>query len=153
MGSVTSDVECKKCKFPYAHEDYNYRSGEVFIFCDRCGFHYSGHWKVRNSEYELDEEGNRIPITERDGGFGAYHQMPKRGVGQGGHFKSKWYARRVIKEMKKWLKTNKKWEGRLTVTKKIQGKWFFINLRTDVQTELPNNIDYLKWMDLYNGNG
>ena len=46
MGSVQSEIECPKCKYPRAFEDYYYKSGEVYIFCQRCGFCFSAFIKL-----------------------------------------------------------------------------------------------------------
>jgi len=41
MGSVQSYVTCPKCKNPEAFEDYYYKTDEVYVFCDKCGYYYS----------------------------------------------------------------------------------------------------------------
>lgn len=151
MGSVMSDVKCPKCKFPYAFEDYYYKSGEVFLFCDRCGYSYNGYWKRNKDEYAKDKDGNRIPITERKGGFGAYHQFNARGGGVGGHFTTKWGAKKTIKQMRRWLKTHRKSKVRITVTKKINGHWFMIDLNENQIYAIPDDIAYETWMDYKGG--
>lgn len=40
MGSVQSEVECPQCKSPNAVEDSYYKSDEVYVFCDNCGYSY-----------------------------------------------------------------------------------------------------------------
>lgn len=40
MGSVISDIECPNCKRE-AFEDFYYKSGEEYIFCENCGYHKS----------------------------------------------------------------------------------------------------------------
>lgn len=40
MGSVQSNIECPQCKNPHAMEDLYYKSDEVYVFCDNCGYHY-----------------------------------------------------------------------------------------------------------------
>lgn len=45
MGSVQSEIVCDKCKFTNAMEEYYYKTGEVWIFCPRCGFSYSAFMK------------------------------------------------------------------------------------------------------------
>ena len=45
MGSVQSEWECSKCKYPSAFQDYYYRSGEIYRFCGRCGYHFSAFVK------------------------------------------------------------------------------------------------------------
>jgi ribosomal protein L37AE/L43A len=40
MGSVLSDIECPQCGNPEAVEDLYYKSGEVYVSCNKCGYHY-----------------------------------------------------------------------------------------------------------------
>jgi uncharacterized Zn finger protein (UPF0148 family) len=46
MGSVQSEITCDKCKYPQAFEDYYYKSGEVYVFCPRCGYCFSAFIKL-----------------------------------------------------------------------------------------------------------
>jgi len=216
MGSVMSDTECPKCKFPYAWCDYYYKSGEQYIFCDRCGFSHSvelirdpkygnqiklqaeqlikegkieealkitgntgwtrsvplgdgkskdvpiAEWtdeeKIKtiqdtrfNRFCKKDKDGNFVWDVKRNGGFGSYHQLSERGGGVGGHFITKWGAKKTIKEMKKFLKRHKKFKGVMTATKKINGKWYMIDLKTDKRYEIPMDIDYDLWMKYKSG--
>jgi len=45
MGSVSSQIKCKKCKFEHCSEEYYYKTGEAFVFCDRCGYSFSAFMK------------------------------------------------------------------------------------------------------------
>ena len=151
MGSVQSDVQCRKCKFPYAWEDYYYKSGEVFIFCDRCGYCYNGHWKLSGGEYAKDKAGNRIPLTEISGGVGTSHIFNKRGFGQGANFRTHKDRRKFARY---YFKNRRKYEDKLRVffTMKINGKWFIINAFTEEKKEIANNINYHQWMNYRGGN-
>jgi hypothetical protein len=41
MGSVQDCVTCPRCKNKEAFMDLYYKTGEVFVLCDRCGYNYS----------------------------------------------------------------------------------------------------------------
>lgn len=57
MGSVIDTIECPNCKHD-ATEDFYYKTGEAYIFCNNCGYSYS-------SEYKRDDTSGKL-IT-RDG--------------------------------------------------------------------------------------
>lgn len=40
MGSVIDYIECPNCKTE-AYSDYYYKTGEEYINCNNCGYHYS----------------------------------------------------------------------------------------------------------------
>jgi len=51
MGSVISDIECPNCGQD-AFSDFYYKSGEEYINCQHCGYHYSATYKTDdNGEY------------------------------------------------------------------------------------------------------
>ena len=56
MGSVIDYIECPRCE-QEAYSDYYYKTGEEYINCNSCGYHYSFVIK-------RDEEGNMIKIDE-----------------------------------------------------------------------------------------
>ena len=56
MGSVINYIECPRCE-QEAFSDYYYKTGEEYINCNSCGYHYSFVIK-------RDEEGNMIKIDE-----------------------------------------------------------------------------------------
>lgn len=56
MGSVIDYIECPNCKQD-AVSDYYYKTGEEYINCNSCGYHYSFVIK-------RDSEGNMIKINE-----------------------------------------------------------------------------------------
>lgn len=57
MGSVQSNIECKRCKSEEAFEDYNYRSGEFFSSCPDCG-------RTENHYFKRDNEGKYLRVDE-----------------------------------------------------------------------------------------
>lgn len=96
MGSVQSNIECKRCKSEEAFEDYNYRSGEFFNSCPDCG-------RTENHYFKRDDEGkylradetkdftydNLIPVSDIvDNPYAAYRIDYDRG-GEGGHLLTK----------------------------------------------------------------
>jgi Zn ribbon nucleic-acid-binding protein len=56
MGSVIDYIECPNCK-EEAFSDYYYKTGEEYINCSSCGYHYSYIIK-------RDDEGKMIKIDE-----------------------------------------------------------------------------------------
>jgi len=47
MGSVQTAIDCPQCGNPHCMEDYYYKTFEVYIFCNRCGYH-----KKRELKYD-----------------------------------------------------------------------------------------------------
>ncbi len=56
MGSVIDYIECPNCK-QEAFNDYYYKTGEEYINCGNCGYHYSFIIK-------RDDDGNMIKLDE-----------------------------------------------------------------------------------------
>ena len=52
MGSVIDYIECPNCKSE-AFSDFYYKTGEEYINCQNCGYHYS-------ATYKRDKEGKFI---------------------------------------------------------------------------------------------
>jgi len=57
MGSVIDYIECVNCKAE-AYSDFYYKTGEEYINCNNCGYHYSA--TIINREKRLDE------LTDKD---------------------------------------------------------------------------------------
>ena len=62
MGSVIDYIECPNCKHE-AYSDFYYKTGEEYVNCQNCGYHYSATFKC-------DDEGNYILEFE-------YNQEPE----------------------------------------------------------------------------
>lgn len=92
MGSVMGHIECPRCKSEECFEDYYYKSGEIYISCPDCGYHYSSFIK-------RDDEGKMIKLDESkelavdnvvreetllEEPFGAYLIRYEEGMGSGG---------------------------------------------------------------------
>jgi Zn ribbon nucleic-acid-binding protein len=52
MGSVIDYIECPNCKNE-AFSDFYYKTGEEYVNCNNCGFHYSASYK-RDNEGKLE---------------------------------------------------------------------------------------------------
>lgn len=67
MGSVIDYIECPNCK-QEAYSDFYYKTGEEYVNCTNCGYHYSATIKDRTKSLnELDFE-----IIELKNPYGAY---------------------------------------------------------------------------------
>ena len=52
MGSVLDFIECPNCKAE-AHSDFYYKTGEEYVNCPNCGYHYSA--TIINRDKMLNE--------------------------------------------------------------------------------------------------
>ena len=52
MGSVIDYIECPNCKCE-AYDDFYYKTGEQYINCNNCGYHYSA--TIINRDKNLNE--------------------------------------------------------------------------------------------------
>ncbi len=70
MGSIIDYQECPNCKMEAA-SDYYYKTGEEYMNCPHCGYHYSA--TIKNREKRLDELTKEDwEITEYKTPYGAY---------------------------------------------------------------------------------
>jgi hypothetical protein len=70
MASVIDYIECTNCKTE-AYSDFYYKTGEGYINCNNCGYHYSATIKNRNKKLsELTE--SDWEITELKNPYGAF---------------------------------------------------------------------------------
>jgi hypothetical protein len=79
MGSVIDYIECPNCKHE-AYDDFYYKTGEEYVNCNNCGYHYSS--EIINREKPLNElEDSDWKITEIKNPFGAFkiYQYDKAG--------------------------------------------------------------------------
>jgi hypothetical protein len=53
MGSVQSNVDCPVCGNPNAMEDFYYKSNEVYVFCNNCGYSYERTMKTIGPERKI----------------------------------------------------------------------------------------------------
>lgn len=70
MGSVIDYIECPNCKTE-AYSDFYYKTGEEYVNCNNCGYHYSATIKNRNKKLtELTEDD--WEVNELKNPYGAY---------------------------------------------------------------------------------
>jgi Zn ribbon nucleic-acid-binding protein len=70
MGSVIDYIECPNCK-QEAFSDFYYKTGEEYINCQHCGYHYSA--TIINREKKLNElTDDDWKIDELKNPYGAY---------------------------------------------------------------------------------
>jgi len=70
MGSVIDYIECPNCDRE-AFSDFYYKTGEEYVNCNNCGYHYSATIKDRTKKIsELEEDD--FEIKELKNPFGAY---------------------------------------------------------------------------------
>jgi len=70
MGSVIDYIECPNCKTE-AFSDFYYKTGEEYINCNNCGYHYSATIVNRDKNLsELTEQDWKI--SELKNPYGAY---------------------------------------------------------------------------------
>jgi Zn ribbon nucleic-acid-binding protein len=68
MGSIIDYIECPNCK-EEAYNEFYYKSGEEFVFCNSCGYKRSA--EIINREKSIDDETNWKYI-ELVNPYGAY---------------------------------------------------------------------------------
>jgi Zn ribbon nucleic-acid-binding protein len=79
MGSVIDYIECPNCK-QEAFSDFYYKTGEEYINCNNCGYHYSQTFKRDENGKFITEDGtdnfnfdNLIyEVSELKNPFGSY---------------------------------------------------------------------------------
>jgi len=70
MGSVLDYIECPNCKHE-ASDDFYYKTGEEYVNCGNCGYHFSATIVNRDKKLsELTEEDWKI--EELKNPYGAY---------------------------------------------------------------------------------
>ncbi len=79
MGSVIDYIECPNCK-QEAFSDFYYKTGEEYINCNNCGYHYSQSYKRDNKGKFLTKDGTDnynfdnliMEVSELKNPFGSY---------------------------------------------------------------------------------
>ena len=79
MGSIIEHIECPNCEHE-AFSDFYYRTGEQYVNCPNCGYHYSATIKDRTKLIsELTEDDYEIVYSKDP--YGAYKIKMYEGVG------------------------------------------------------------------------
>ena len=79
MGSVISDIECPNCGQD-AFSDFYYKSGEEYVNCQHCGYHYSATYKTDDDGEYITKDGTNkytfdnliMETNELKNPYGAY---------------------------------------------------------------------------------
>jgi len=70
MGSIIDYIECPNCTHE-AYDDFYYKTGEQYVNCNNCGYHYSA--VIINHDKNLNElTDNDWKITEIKNPYGAF---------------------------------------------------------------------------------
>jgi len=98
MGSVIDYIECPNCE-QEAYSDFYYKTGEEYINCTSCGYHYSVTIKNRNKRLnELTEDDWEIVKLENP--YGAYKIKTYEGVGyQCGSLENEQQLNELVKDI------------------------------------------------------
>ena len=79
MGSIIEHIECPNCEHE-AFSDFYYKTGEEYVNCSNCGYHYSATIKDRTKLIsELTEDDYEIVYSKDP--YGAYKIKMYEGVG------------------------------------------------------------------------
>jgi Zn ribbon nucleic-acid-binding protein len=79
MGSVIDYIECPNCK-QEAFSDFYYKTGEEYINCTTCGYHYSSSYKRNDEGQFMTKDGTDdfsfsnliLEVNELKNPYGAY---------------------------------------------------------------------------------
>lgn len=98
MGSIIDYIECPNCK-EEAYNEFYYKSGEEFVFCDHCGYKRSA--EIINREKGIDDEIN-WEYSELVNPYGAYKLKTYNSIyHQSGSFATKYEYDYFISEISK----------------------------------------------------
>ena len=124
MGSVMSDTECPFCKFEFAFCDYYYKTGEEYIYCDRCGSSVRIEIVNRPDEAYPDDWKPRFERTEEK----KQHSF-KLGENEEGIKSCGGLVKKDLKEFIKFVKDSPHIKYAF-YTYKYGGEWFSKNIIT-----------------------
>lgn len=121
MGSVINYVKCHHCNTEDSlYEDYYYKTGEIYMSCNACGYYESHSIKpeAREAKKKLDEltddDWQHVKI---DNPLGAYSIISKKGIGNHGTLEED-----AEDEMRRFVAENKDEIESATISKLINGK-------------------------------
>jgi len=109
MGSVIDYIECPNCK-QEAFSDFYYKTGEEYLNCNNCGYHYSQSYKRDENGKFVTKDGTNdnhfdnliLVVNELKNPFGSYrlkvYQSPAK---QCGSFATKYEYDYFISEISK----------------------------------------------------
>jgi Zn ribbon nucleic-acid-binding protein len=79
MGSVIDYIECPNCEHE-AYSDFYYKTGEEYVNCQNCGYHYSATFKCDEDGKYITKDGTEnyaldnmiVETNELKNPYGAY---------------------------------------------------------------------------------
>jgi Zn ribbon nucleic-acid-binding protein len=88
MGSVIDHIECPNCEHE-AYSDFYYKTGEEYVNCQNCGYHYSATFKTDDEGEYITKDGTdnyaldnmTLEIKELKNPYGAYRVRYANSVG------------------------------------------------------------------------
>ena len=81
MGSIIEHIECPNCDHE-AFSDFYYKTGEEYVNCSNCGYHYSAEIRFKSRDKKLTElTEDDWAINELKNPYGAYKIKMYEGVG------------------------------------------------------------------------
>ena len=100
MGSVIDYIECPHCG-QEAYSDFYYKTGEEYVNCQSCGYHYSA--TIKNRDKRLDElTDDDWKIVELKNPYGAYRIKSYNDIGyECGSLGDEWQFTEIKKELEK----------------------------------------------------
>lgn len=99
MGSVISYEECPRCGTEDGmFEDFYYKTGEIYCFCQHCGYTDNHTLKREDGKFIKDKD-EYIWLNEHKEPWGAYAIFGESGVGTLGVFEEKPNIDNLIKDM------------------------------------------------------
>ena len=90
MGSVIDYIECPHCGHE-AYNDFYYKTGEEYVMCNNCGYHYSSTYKrdkngqfvTKDGTYDYSFENLIMETDELKNPYGAYRIKHYDSIGYG----------------------------------------------------------------------
>jgi Zn ribbon nucleic-acid-binding protein len=88
MGSIIDYIACPNCG-QEAYNDYYYKTGEEYINCQKCGYHYSATYKTDDKGKFVTKDGTEnytldnliMEVNEIKFPYGAYRYTVKDQIG------------------------------------------------------------------------
>lgn len=125
MGSVISEINCPKCDYEFAFVDMYYRTGDEYLYCERCGFD-------RKFEVFYDDKGHPIKAREDSRNCGHATRIEyENGMGEHGSISHRYFRKYIDamqKEMQKDAAAAKVVEA--SITFKRGGEWYALDILT-----------------------
>jgi len=134
MGSVLDFVECPRCKFEEAMLDCFYKTGEEYLFCERCGFtHKTELVRNKNGDIIFDKD-KRVKFTEKtENPTGAFAIQMKGAIATTvGNYSIK---KQFLDDLKKQFSKIKS----ATYTERSNGIWYQVDFIKKTRKKHPNS--------------